>query len=140
MLLCAAAVALISFLHKPGPSGGSDRAASPGVSTLATSPHVDSLEDPDKRDLWIVISQDAVRKRLKDPDSAKFEDVFFSTFEGHAVVCGRVNSKSGFGGYTGSQGFIASGDLITVLEEEMAPGEFGRSWGLFCTHRRRKAR
>jgi len=58
----------------------------------------------------IYYAKKAVATILKDPDSAKFKDVFFNeTKEGGPVACGRVNSKNSFGAYTGFQRFISSG-------------------------------
>jgi hypothetical protein len=53
----------------------------------------------------------AVRKNLKDPDSAKFSDIFRKSQtnkDGVPVdlICGRVNAKGGFGGYTGANPFV----------------------------------
>lgn len=41
---------------------------------------------------------------LRDPDSAKFNDAGVHAFPKLGLVCGgRVNSKNGFGGYSGEQ-------------------------------------
>jgi hypothetical protein len=45
----------------------------------------------------------AVVKRLKDPDSARFSDLVKTG--GGYIVCGKVNAKNGFGGYTGAKSF-----------------------------------
>jgi len=68
----------------------------------------------------------AVRKSLKDPDSAK--DIEISTpktgfvpyrsFSG-SVVCVRLNAKNSFGGYTGTAPFsvaFSNGKVIDVYE------------------------
>lgn len=50
--------------------------------------------------------QDSVRKQLKDPDSARFNDWTASAKDGSAYyysASGMVNAKNGFGGYTGDQ-------------------------------------
>lgn len=44
---------------------------------------------------------------LKDPDAAKFRNVFaVGTDKGGVLVCGQVNSRNSFGGYTGFGGFM----------------------------------
>jgi len=55
---------------------------------------------------------DAARKQvksaLKDPDSAQFQNIRGYTFSGPGggyVVCGQVNGRNSFGGYTGFQPF-----------------------------------
>ncbi len=70
-----------------------------------------------------------VKNRLKDPDSAKFGNVIVVETEKYGrVVCGEVNAKNGFGGYTGSKGFVGKGGL--VLLEGDAP--FGEAWNELC--------
>lgn len=44
-----------------------------------------------------------VTSRLKDPDSAQFQDVTYDA--SNRVACGQVNAKNSFGGYTGFQQF-----------------------------------
>jgi len=43
-----------------------------------------------------------VRERLKDPDSAHFGR---STVNAAGIVCGSVNAKNSFGGYSGTSAF-----------------------------------
>ncbi len=54
--------------------------------------------------------QDAVRARLKDPGSAQFGRAPLSAARnpnGSIAVCGLVNSKNSFGGYSGARPFFA---------------------------------
>ncbi len=44
-----------------------------------------------------------VRRGLKDPDSANFEDV--KAYPKEQVACGKVNAKNSYGGYTGFEDF-----------------------------------
>lgn len=58
---------------------------------------------------------------LKDAESVKYRDVFLSRIDGgNLMLCGRVNSKNSFGGYTGFKRFIASPnpDAPTLVEGE----------------------
>jgi len=57
---------------------------------------------------------DHVKDRLKDPYSAKFENVIRPA---KSVVCGQVNSKNGFGAYTGRKNFVIV-QGIAALESE----------------------
>ena len=52
-------------------------------------------------------AEQRISDRLKDPSSAQFRNVFVSE-NGH-YVCGEVNSKNGFGGYTGFKHFVVTG-------------------------------
>ncbi len=90
-------------------------------------------DNPSKQIAWIGLSKDAVRSRLREPSSATFRNVIFHVYEGRMpMVCGEVNAKNGFGGYTGYQGFIASGDALVFLESELEAGEFVKSWNMIC--------
>lgn len=72
-----------------------------------------SINEEDK----LAAIQDAIKSRLKDPDSARFRDVYI--FDGTDFVCGEVNAKNSMGGYTGFTTFMASliveGEVIIAL-------------------------
>lgn len=83
--------------------------------------------------IWMLKAQEDIRKALKDGDSAKFEGVFVHRYQGAPLVCGKVNSKNSFGGFTGFQRFIYMGEAMpVVMEENMKAGEFPKSWNTFC--------
>lgn len=65
--------------------------------------------------------------RLKDPGSAKITYIK-TPHDGIAGVCGSVNSKNGFGGYSGSQKFIATGVGTLFASEE----GFAALWVEMC--------
>ncbi|MBZ9757843.1 hypothetical protein LB524_21385 [Mesorhizobium sp. ESP6-5] len=48
-----------------------------------------------------------VQSRLKDPNSAMFSSIVATSTQGGKLItiCGLVNAKNSFGGYTGSQVF-----------------------------------
>ncbi len=53
-------------------------------------------------------ARDQVQYALKDPSSAQFRNIRGYSFSGPGggyVVCGEVNGKNSFGGYTGFQPF-----------------------------------
>ncbi len=82
--------------------------------------------------VWIEVSKDGIRSRLKDPGSAQFRNVFFSRADGTPVVCGEVNSKNSFGAYGGYQRFVASGEDLAFLEREVSG--FSAVWQQLCGH------
>lgn len=45
---------------------------------------------------------------LKDPDSAKFRNLFVSKYEDELVLCGEMNAKNSFGAYTGYKPFMTA--------------------------------
>ena len=58
---------------------------------------------------------EAVKAKLKDPDSAKFKDVKAT---GPDSYCGWVNAKNSFGGYTGFQLFYDTGGSVEIIRAE----------------------
>ena len=56
----------------------------------------------------IQASLDSVKEIMKDPDSVKFKDVEYKNYNDGKIVCGQVNAKNSYGGYTGFKRFIAS--------------------------------
>lgn len=51
--------------------------------------------------------EDGVRRSLKDPDSGKISNVRAARMnDGQIRVCGTVNAKNSYGGYTGGVPFI----------------------------------
>jgi hypothetical protein len=48
----------------------------------------------------------AMTRKLTDPESARFDQLFKVTTDNGEAVCGLVNSKNRMGGYTGATGFI----------------------------------
>ncbi len=85
----------------------------------------------DRAPYYILSQQREIKKRLKDPESAQFRNSAFYNSK-VPVVCGEVNSKNGFGGYTGFQRFVAAGKVV-VVESEMARGEMNKVWAQLCT-------
>jgi len=81
---------------------------------------------------WIEKGKEAVRSKLKDPNSAQFKNVYFHRgADGIPVSCGEVNSKNSFGGYTGFQKFVSAGKSeLTFLQSEVS--DFGSTWKQFC--------
>ena len=67
---------------------------------------------------------------LKDPGSAKYQDVQAYALGAGYVFCGRVNSKNGFGGYTGFQRFVAGPGMVGT---EQTVSDFPVLWQQACT-------
>lgn len=63
----------------------------------------------------------AVLATLKDPDSAKFTEVV----RVGDYVCGRINSKNGFGGYAGASKFSVSPQGAVWIFAEVNTDPFG---------------
>ncbi len=63
-------------------------------------------------------ARNAVLAALKDPDSAVFEGLYMGNSPAKNVVCGFVNAKNSFGGYTGKKRFyyFESAAPMVVIE------------------------
>lgn len=84
-----------------------------------------------KEFVWIRTNQRLLAKKLRDPDSAKFDRDYVSYKSGAPVVCGTVNAKNGFGGYSGAERYVGMGDTIgTFLESEVS--DFNALWRKVC--------
>ncbi|WPZ03081.1 zinc ribbon domain-containing protein [Blastomonas marina] len=80
----------------------------------------------------VIMSRDGIRKRLKDPDSAQFRDVGYYSGGRAAAVCGYVNAKNAFGGFSGYERFVALGDAA-FFESDVNDGKFGvEVWDQIC--------
>ncbi len=91
------------------------------------------LHDKTRQLLWIAQTKDGVRLLLRDSRSAEFRNVVFHAYQGRTpVVCGQVNARNGFGGYTGFQGFVGAGSDFVFLESEFQAGEFVVAWKELC--------
>jgi hypothetical protein len=65
----------------------------------------------------------AVQNYLKDPESAKFRDLQVNG----VTLCGEVNARNTFGGYTGFQKFIAIG-LANLVTFDDGSRKFQDDW------------
>lgn len=65
----------------------------------------------------IELGKSAVAASLKDPDSAKFRNTRLVAHLQGAVVCGEVNAKNSYGGYSGFTRF-AAGVQAATLEDK----------------------
>ena len=63
---------------------------------------------------------DAVRFQLTDPESARFEDGFYS--EEHNFACGSVNARNQFGGYAGRRFWLYK-DYHVYMQDTLSTRE-----------------
>lgn len=59
--------------------------------------------------------EQSVRKSLREPDSARFEQITINPAE--KTACGRVNARNGFGGFTGFQWFSYRDGIVTHADD-----------------------
>jgi hypothetical protein len=107
-----------------------------GGQSLSTNTTSSAASDENAKEFaWTERGKDAVRAKLKDPDSAQFQNVrFHENKDGVPMTCGEVNSKNSFGGYGGFQKFVSAGrEELTFLSEQMDNREFAKVWNQMCT-------
>ena len=112
-LLCAASIA---WAQQPASAPG------PGVRKAVEQLHA-SLKA-------------AFRATLRDPESARWGPSFVSmpdTGDTPMALCGQVNAKNGYGGYTGMSAFIATTDGAIWHEEAERPAAWAAIWATWCS-------
>ena len=83
-----------------------------------------------------MLAERRVKGVLKDPDSAQFTDLVVikpKSFDPKrpGVVCGNVNAKNSFGGYTGPKQFIVIAGIPMIEDGKNA---FVRLWNRECAN------
>lgn len=76
------------------------------MATTAGSP---TLEDRARK---------AMAHDLKDAASAQFQNVREVPSKSSSYICGEVNAKNGFGGYTGFVDFVVTGDSAIIAADQ----------------------
>lgn len=69
-------------------------------------------------------AEEKVKERLKDPESARFRNETVREDRDETIVCGEVNAKNSFGGYTGFVPFsyLMKSDIAFIWTD--APNPF----------------
>jgi hypothetical protein len=95
----------------------------------ATDPH----RVPLSAEQWKTVAA-LMKEKLRDPDSAQFYPLTVQVLgykDGHQLfeICGMVNAKNGFGGYTGKEAFV-----LTAGQASYPDVEFGDDAVAACEH------
>lgn len=107
------------------------------LSMYSSNANIDYAALPDEsekdisreRSIWLAHTQQAVKSRLKDPESAQFSNLYASNNEGANVVCGEVNSKNSYGGYSGPQQFVGNPSIVFLQGDG---SDFRKMWSDYC--------
>jgi hypothetical protein len=83
----------------------------------------------------------AIRRQLKDPDSAKFVwpygfvqglwKTLYGQTHGGLITCGTLNAKNGYGGYNGPEavvGIIGADGTVTIETDDSYQGTISRNY------------
>lgn len=101
--------------------------------TATPSQYVDTKKDIDFKLEYL--GKEAITAIMKDPKSVEFKDLFVSRSGGSPVLCGLVNGKNSYGGYTGFKRFLSVGNAVNMIDTEIDNKEFKSSWNQFCSSR-----
>lgn len=82
-------------------------------------------------------AKNALAQSLRDPESARFRNLFIAVgsgrAEGRRLVCGEFNAKNGMGGYGGFQRFYSIAGYVGTAEQ--LPNTFEDRWADYCSHK-----
>jgi hypothetical protein len=105
--------------------------------SVFVGPLVKSPDKPAGPTYAPAVVEAAVKQKLRDPDSAIFGSM--SVYgdrklagKSVTVVCGSVNAKNGFGGYTGSTDFVFVKDTLSVTLNGPNNARFVKDWNVLC--------
>ncbi|MGY8334035.1 hypothetical protein L1Q87_25510, partial [Klebsiella pneumoniae] len=74
----------------------------------------------------ILNAREHIKGMLKDPSSAKFSGEFIGKND---AICGHINAKNSFGGYTGESRYIFSVNFSAIDEGTTS---FNKEWERQC--------
>ncbi|HHV68920.1 MAG TPA: DUF4124 domain-containing protein [Ochrobactrum intermedium] len=119
---CVSPEGKTSYQERPCESGKETKVLREAVSsTPKFQPSIDKATAPQRTQDEL---QAAVRASLKDPDSANFNDLQH-VGDGRAL-CGQVNAKNSYGGYTGFKRFVADFEGVYWAGDGSAQVDIGR--------------
>jgi hypothetical protein len=79
----------------------------------------------------------AMTRKLTDPESARFDQLFKVMTDNGEAICGLVNSKNRMGGYTGATGFIfekTSNRATLMFSGDSDPDYTGQAAAAYCVY------
>jgi len=91
----------------------------PLISTILLTITITTSTSIAANDNLISQTKQHVKNTLKDPESAQFKDVKVAiNIKGDKTVCGQVNAKNSYGGYTGFKSFYVKNNNGLVHNSE----------------------
>lgn len=80
----------------------------------------------------INMAKEKVASQLKDPESARFREIWALSNGEWTRVCGYVNAKNSYGGYEGYKMFTIGANGSVDFEDDELMEKYGQDW---CTPR-----
>lgn len=100
-----------------------------GLVGKGNRPVTEKEEAAERQFKYVLLAKREVSGRLKDAESARWGEIFSGK---KGPVCGSVNAKNSFGGYTGFLRFVVSGGGLVIIESDMVATEFEKVWSEVC--------
>ena len=110
----------------------SDAQSQTNSKSVSSQPRGKKALSADAQRNLVYLSREGIKNRLRDAGSAKFRNVGYYSGGRAAAVCGEVNAKNAFGGFSGYERFVAVGDAA-FFESDVNDGKFGvEVWDQIC--------
>lgn len=116
------AVLVINFV-----SNSTSNTSAPKTVVKMSPEEAAAAENGRQRQLEIIAAKNAVTEKMKDPESVRFGEVVNRS----GTVCGYVNAKNSYGGYSGEKAFmfdIASKEIFSQGQSK----NFNKLWNAKC--------
>lgn len=91
-------------------------------------------KEASRRSGMVYAAKAIITQGMRDPSSATFGNVFYADKAGE-TVCGYVNGKNGFGGYTGMKEFVVivePGTKQGAITINDGSAKFSAAWNKRC--------
>jgi len=118
----------------------SDRIALVVIYTIApillylffSSPSKHKQPEKPSPSFYIIQAKQQLEKRLKDPDSVKYGNVYVN--QTSSAVCGSYNARNDFGAYAGQTLFFSAGGVL-VAQGDIEDKKFAEMMKKMCTEK-----
>lgn len=97
-----------------------------------TAAEIEATKRQNEDSREIAETQYALTQTLRDPSSAEFGTTVVVRKAGSMAVCGSVNAKNGFGGFTGPVRFLAR-NRTSLVETPANARAFASAWNRLCS-------
>lgn len=98
----------------------------------ANKERIERIKSGDTKD-FVASTKQVVTRNYKDPASAQWRDLFLAKSD-TPTLCGEVNGKNSYGGYTGFKRFYSTG-LVWETDVEEHGRKFTEKWAKLCSER-----
>lgn len=80
----------------------------------------------------VALTKQRLHDALRDPEGTRYRDVRAMASGSRVSLCGEINMRNGFGGFTGYKRFIADGGAIVLPDSDLNEVVIARDWSAHC--------